>query len=240
MSLKVVAVHNRYQQRGGEDEVFEAEAELLSSRGCTVRMVTEPASNPQGLGQKIDVALNLIWSRGSYEKLGEILREEKPDVVHVHNFFPALSPSIYSACRDAKVPVVQTIHNYRLICPAATFYRNGHVCEECMDHGPWRGVRYGCYRDSRLGTAALALMIQEHRSRHTWAEKVDCYIALTEFARQKMIDGGLPAEKVTVKPNFLLKNPGRRTGRGEYALFVGRLADLKGVPTMLAAWRRLP
>jgi glycosyltransferase involved in cell wall biosynthesis len=240
MSLKIVAVHNRYQQRGGEDEVFEAEAQLLSNRGCTVRVITEPASDPKGLRQKIDVALNAIWSKRTYEQFREVLQEEKPDVVHVHNFFPGLSPSLYYACRDAEVPVVQTIHNYRLICPAATFYRDGHVCEECMDHGPWRGVRYGCYRDSRLATSALALMIQTHRSRHTWTEMVDCYVALTEFARQKMIAGGLPKEKVTVKPNFVLKDPGRRTSRGEYALFVGRLADLKGIPTMLAAWQRLP
>ncbi len=239
MSLKIVAVHNRYQQRGGEDEVFEAEAQLLSDHGCAVRMITEPASNPQGLKQKFDVALNSIWSKRSHTQFGEILREEKPDVVHVHNFFPAISPSLYYACREAEVPVVQTIHNYRLICPAATFYRDGHVCEECLDRGPWQGVRYGCYRNSRLGTAALAAMIQTHRSRNTWTEMVDCYVTLTEFAREKMISGGLPAEKVVVKPNFMLKDPGRRTTRGEYALFVGRLADLKGIPTMLAAWQRL-
>jgi glycosyltransferase involved in cell wall biosynthesis len=239
MSLKIVAVHNRYQQRGGEDEVFEAEAQLLSDYGCTVRMITEPATNPQGLKQKFDVALNSIWSKRSHTQFLEILKEEKPDVVHVHNFFPAISPSLYYACREAEVPVVQTIHNYRLICPAATFYRDGHVCEECLEGGPWQGVRYGCYRDSRLGTAALAAMIQTHRSRNTWTEMVDCYVTLTEFARDKMIAGGLPAQKVTVKPNFMLHDPGRRSTRGEYALFVGRLADLKGVGTMLAAWQRL-
>jgi glycosyltransferase involved in cell wall biosynthesis len=239
MLLKIVAVHNRYQQRGGEDEVFEAEAQLLSDYGCTVRMITEPATNPQGLKQKFDVALNSIWSKRSHTQFLEILKEEKPDVVHVHNFFPAISPSLYYACREAEVPVVQTIHNYRLICPAATFYRDGHVCEECLEGGPWQGVRYGCYRDSRLGTAALAAMIQTHRSRNTWTEMVDCYVTLTEFARDKMIAGGLPAQKVTVKPNFMLHDPGRRSTRGEYALFVGRLADLKGVGTMLAAWQRL-
>ena len=237
--LKIIAVHNRYQERGGEDEVFEAEAQLLSDRGCTVKTVTEPASDPRTWKQKYDVALNCIWSKPAHEKFLNLLREERPDVVHIHNFFPGISPSVYYACREADVPVVQTIHNYRIICPSATLYRDGHICEECMEHGPWRGVRYGCYRDSRLGTAAIALMIQTHRKRETWTEMVDCYVTLTEFARRKMITGGLPAGKITVKPNFLLSDPGRRTTRGEYALFVGRLADLKGIPTLLAAWQQL-
>jgi glycosyltransferase involved in cell wall biosynthesis len=237
--LKIVAVHNRYQERGGEDEVFEAEAQLLSDRGCTIKTVIEPASDPRTWKQKYDVALNCIWSKPSHEKFLNLLRQERPDVVHIHNFFPGISPSVYYACREAEVPVVQTIHNYRLICPSATLYRDGHICEECMDHSLWRGVRYGCYRESRLGTAAIALMIQTHRKRETWTDMVDCYVTLTEFARQKMIAGGLPADKITVKPNFMLKDPGKRTARGEYALFVGRLADLKGIPTMLAAWQRL-
>lgn len=239
MGLKIVAVHNRYQERGGEDEVFEGEAQLLADRGCTVKTITEPASDPRSLKEKYDVALNCIWSKPSHEKFLNLLREERPDVVHIHNFFPGISPSVYYACREAGIPVVQTIHNYRIICPSATLYRDGKICEECMEHGPWRGVRYGCYRDSRLGTAAIALMIQTHRKRDTWTEMVDCYVTLTEFARQKMIAGGLPADKIAVKPNFLLRDPGRRTARGEYALFVGRLADLKGIPTMLAAWERL-
>ena len=107
MSLKIVAVHNRYQQRGGEDEVFEAEAQLLSDHGCAVRMVTEPASDPQGLKQKFEVVLNSIWSKRTHARFREILREEKPDIVHVHNFFPAISPSLYYACREAEVPVVR-------------------------------------------------------------------------------------------------------------------------------------
>lgn len=237
--MKIVAVHNRYQQRGGEDEVFEAEARLLADHGCVVKMVSEPASDPKGLKEKMDVAVNCVWSRSAHEQMRNLLREEQPDVVHVHNFFPVLSPSIYYACKEAEIPVVQTLHNYRLICPAATLYRDGHICEECLEHGPWRGVWHACYRDSRLGAAALALMIQSHRARHSWTDMVDCYIALTEFCRQKMIAGGLPAEKIVVKPNFVLDDPGQRTGQGEYALFVGRVTDLKGIPVLLEAWQRL-
>ena len=123
--------------------------------------------------------------------------------------------------------MVQTLHNYRLACPAASFYRDGKICEECLDRGPFHAVRYGCYRDSKLATAALAAMLELHRRKNTWSEMVDCYVALTEFAREKMIQGGLPAEKIRVKPNFVLPDPGPRGGNGAYALFVGRLVDLK-------------
>jgi glycosyltransferase involved in cell wall biosynthesis len=160
--------------------------------------------------------------------------------VHIHNFFSVMSPSIYYACREEGVPVVQTLHNYRLACPAASFYRDGKICEECVVRGPFHAVKYGCYRESKLGTAALAAMIEVHRRKHTWTEMVDCYIALTEFAREKMIQAGLPAEKIVVKPNFVLPDPGPRMGEGDYALFVGRLVDLKGVGTLIKAWGKLP
>jgi glycosyltransferase involved in cell wall biosynthesis len=146
---------------------------------------------------------------------------------------------VYYACRKAGVPVVQTLHNYRLLCPAATLYRDGNVCEECLQHGLLRGVKYGCYQGSKLGTSAIALMLQVHRRLRTWAKMVDCYIALTEFSRRKLIDGGLPAAKIRVKPNFVLPDPGMRERRGHYALFAGRLVDPKGLPTLLAAWKLL-
>jgi glycosyltransferase involved in cell wall biosynthesis len=237
--MKIVAVHNRYQQRGGEDEVCEAEARLLAEHGCTVKSIGAPASDPRNFKEKIDVAVNCVWSSTSYQQMRAVLRDEQPDVVHVHNFFPVFSPSIYYACKEANVPVVQTLHNYRLICPAASLYRDGHVCEECLEHGPWRGALHACYKGSHLGAAALALMIQTHRARRTWTDMVDRYIALTEFSRQKMILGGLPADKIVVKPNFVLDDPGPRAGEGDYALFVGRLADLKGIPVLLEAWRHL-
>ena len=135
--------------------------------------------------------------------------------------------------------MVQTLHNYRLFCPAATFFRDGHVCEECVQHTLWRSVRYACYRNSRPATATVALMLAVHRRRRTWTRQVDCYIALTEFSRRKFIEAGLPAEKVVVKPNFVHPDPRARNGRGEYALFVGRLSPEKGLHTLLDAWQRL-
>jgi glycosyltransferase involved in cell wall biosynthesis len=239
-SLSVLCVHNRYIQPGGEDQVFESETRLLAENGVRVEKVEEQTTYPDGLVRKIEAAVDCVWSRSWHKKFQTILRETKPDVVHVHNFFSVISPSIYYACKDAGVPVVQTLHNYRLACPAASFYRAGKICEECLDRGPFHAVRYGCYRESKLATAALASMLEVHRVKKTWSELVDCYVALTEFAQQKMIQGGLPAEKIVVKPNFVLPDPGPRAGNGAYALFVGRLVDLKGVGTLIKAWSKMP
>lgn len=239
-TLSVLCVHNRYIQPGGEDQVFESESRLLAENGFRVVKIEEQTTYPGGLVRKIGAAVDCVWSRSWHQKFKTILQEQQPDVVHIHNFFSVISPSIYYACKEAGVPVVQTLHNYRLACPAASFYRDGNICEECLDRGPFHAVQYGCYRDSKLATAALASMLEFHRVRKTWTEMVDCYVALTEFARQKMIQSGLPAEKIVVKPNFVLPDPGQKTGEGEYALFVGRLVDLKGVGTLIKAWSQLP
>ena len=238
--LNIISVHNRYLMAGGEDQVFESESRLLTDRGHQVTQVEEQNTNPDTVSRKIGMAVDCIWSRRWHHEFRLLLQKIRPDVVHVHNFFPRFSPSIYYACRRERVPVVQTLHNYRLICSSAVLFRNGKVCEECLHHGLRRGVRYGCYQGSKLGTAVLSLMVATHRSLHTWSRLVDCYIALTEFARAKMIEGGLPADRIRVKPNFVLPDPGAKVAKGEYALFVGRLVEPKGVPSLLAAWEQLP
>lgn len=164
----------------------------------------------------------------------------RPDLVHVHNFFPTASPSIYSAARSQGAAVVQTLHNYRLLCPNALFFRDGHVCEDCLGKFvPWPGVRHGCYRDSRAATAVTAAMLTVHRARRTWLKEVDMFIALTEFSRQKFIEGGLPAERIAVKPNFI-DRPAQPQRRDDGAfLFVGRLVDYKGVALLPQAWAML-
>ena len=236
--MRVVSVHNRYIYRGGEDVVFEAESKLLERHGCYVTAITAQTRAPESLWAGPQMALEATWSRKWNTEFKRILRKEQPDVVHVHNSFPLLSPSIYYACHEAGVPVVQTLHNYRLLGPGALFFRDGKVCEDCTEHGLLRGVAHGCYRGSRLQTAAVVGMLATHRALGTWSEKVNCYIALTEFARQKFIAGGLPAEKIVVKPNFLDPDPGMRDSAGEEAVFVGLLAEQKGVLTLLDAWQK--
>lgn len=240
-ALKVLLVHNSYQQPGGEDVVFEQERRLLERWGH--RVITYTRSNHElgnlSILERLAAFGNIVSASDSKREIARILRMERPDLVHVHNTFMMISPSIYEACGDARIPVVQTLHNYRLFCPAMFCYRDGHICEECREHSLLRGVLHGCYRDSTAATAAVALMLHVHRNRGTWAETISGYIALTEFSRNKFIEAGLPALKVYTKPNFVDPDPGERCSPGEYALFAGRLSPEKGVSTLLAAWKQL-
>ena len=238
--LNIISVHNRYLMAGGEDQVFESEARLLRERGHQVTQVEEQNAYPDSVAKKIGMAVDCVWSRRWHREFRALLQKTRPDVVHVHNLFPRISPSIYYACRREGVPVVQTLHNYRLLCAGAELYRDGKVCEECLDHGVLRGIRYGCYQGSKLGTAVLTVMVDVHRRARTWSKMVDCYIALTEFSRRKLIAGGLPADRIRVKPNFVLPDPGPKNHPGDYAIFVGRLVKSKGVLSMLEAWEKLP
>lgn len=188
----------------------------------------------------LSLARATVWNQESYRALRELLRKEKPQVAHFQNTFPLISPAAYYAAKAEGVAVVQSLRNYRLLCPDAFFFRAGRVCENCMKKmWPWPGIVYGCYRNSHTATAVVAAMIAGHRVMSTWTNMVDSYIALTEFARQKFIDGGLPPEKITVKPNFVYPSPPPRDGAAAHAIFVGRLSAEKGVHTMLKTWERL-
>ena len=239
--MKILAVHNSYQQPGGEDVVFEQECRLLRRFGHEVFSYRRTnwelaASSLLGRGALLH---KVIWNSATRREIAGLLAEFKPDVVHVHNTFVMISPAVFSACHEANVPVVNTLHNYRLLCPAATFFREGTVCEECVTRGLWRSVLHGCYHDSRPATAALAMMLAVHRQLNTWHDLVDYFIALTHFSRQKFVDGGIPQHKLLVKPNFVDPDPGERSGDGEYAIFVGRLSPEKRVTTLLSAWGAL-
>jgi glycosyltransferase involved in cell wall biosynthesis len=236
--MKILLVHNLYQQVGGETVVFEQERDLLERAGhqvLTHRRSNFEAESYAGL-RKIALLKTICWSSDTKEQLGQLFRKEKPQVVHVHNTFMMISPSLFAACREANVPVVQTLHNYRLLCPANNFLRDGKVCEECADHTLWRGIRYGCYRGSRAATATVALMTTVQRQRDAFP---DLFVAVSEFSRQKFISRGIPANKIVVKPNFVYPDPGARSRDGEYALFAGRLTEEKGVATLLTAWKQL-
>jgi glycosyltransferase involved in cell wall biosynthesis len=240
--MKILLIHNSYQQPGGEDIVFEQERHLLERAGHTV--ITYQRSNREvekysGLRQ-LQLIRNTIWAEDAEKQCAALLRRERPEIVHVHNTFVVISPSIYSACRDAGVPVVQTLHNFRLFCPAGAFSRKGQVCEECMTRGLHRSVVHGCYRGSRAASAGVALMLSHHRRRGTWTELVDCYIALTQFARNKFVEAGLPANAIVVKPNFVYPDPGVSRAPGNHAIYLGRLSQEKGLSTLVAAWKTLP
>jgi glycosyltransferase involved in cell wall biosynthesis len=239
--MKILLVHNSYQQPGGEDVVFEQEAQLLRGAGHQVlvyRRSNWEAAGYEGLRQ-LQLAVRAVWAFDTRKEFASLLEKEKPELVHVHNTFFMVSPSIFSACREAGVPVVHTLHNYRLYCPGSTFFRDGHICEECVQHTLWRGIAHGCYRDSRPATAGVALMLTVHRHRQTWTRDVDCYIALSKFARTRFLNAGLPAEKLFVKPNFVHPDPCvHADSQGDYVLFVGRLAPER-VRTLLTAWSHL-
>src|ERR1700722_6145120 len=235
----VLSVHNYYQQSGGEDQVFAAETALLESKGhCVVRY--EEHNSRIAARNAAAVGIDTVWNSKSAQALRELVRKHRPDVVHFHNTFPLISPAAYYAAQKEGAAVVQTLHNFRLLCPGATLFREGQPCEECIEKKSLRpAIVHACYRASRPATAAIATMLTVHRAIGTWRRKVDLYIALSEFARGKFIEGGLPASRVVVKPNFVSPDPGVGDGSRQYALFVGRLSVEKGIAVLASAWREL-
>lgn len=234
--MKVLVVHNAYQQAGGEDAVFRNEAQLLRQHGHEVFEYLDDNQRIPTLG-KLRLGIETMWSRSSYKTLSGLLADCRPDVAHFHNTFPLISPSAYYAAKKHDAAVVQTLHNFRLLCPNAIFLRNGRVCEDCLGKTvALPGIIHGCYRGSRTASAGVAAMVAMHRTLGTWSNAVDLYVALSEFARSKFIQGGLPSEKLVVKPNGLAEDPGQGSGDGNFALFAGRLSTEKGVGVLLSAW----
>jgi glycosyltransferase involved in cell wall biosynthesis len=237
--MRILTIHNRYQLRGGEEECYEAEVSLLQQMGHEVEVYEENNNGLKGLNTAA-LAARTVWSQKTYQDVRRCLKQQPLDVVHIHNFFPLISPSVYYAAKAQGVPVVQTLHNYRLLCPNGLFFRDNQLCEDCTGKViPYPGILRGCYRNSQLASAGVATMSGVHRAMRTWTEMVDLYVCLTEFAKQKFIEGGLPANKIVVKPNFVNFDSGVGSGNGGYALFVGRLSTEKGLDTLLAAWEHL-
>ena len=236
--MKILVVHNPYQQLGGEDIVFQQECRVLRRGGHEVITYCRTNDEIKSMSalQKITLAPRAIWASDSKRQLADLLARLKPDLVHVHNTFIMISPAAFSACYEAGIPVVHTLHNYRLMCPAGTFYRQGKVCEECTHDGLLAGIRHACYHDSSALTAVVASMIAVHRRLDTWTHPLHYYIALSQFARNKFIESGMPKDRIFVKPNFVDPDPGPCDEKENYVVFVGRLSPEKRVSTLLNAW----
>lgn len=237
--MRILTVHNRYLQRGGEDESREAEDRLLSARG---HAVTEMVLYNRQIARLFSarVGLRSVWNPSLYRELRARIREFQPDLVDVHNFFPLVSPAVFHAAQAEGVAVVQTLHNFRLLCPGATLFREGRPCELCLGRSfAWPALVHGCYRGSRISTGAVATMTAAHRVIGTWTKAVDLYIALTRFSKAKFVEAGFPADRIVVKPHFVDPDTGTGGGEGGYFVFVGRLSPEKGLDTLMDAWKSL-
>ncbi len=241
--MKIVQVHNYYKIAGGEDTVVAQEKKMLENNGHNV--VTYYKRNDViddfSFLDKVKLLQNTQWSKETYHSFLKFLEQEKPEICHVHNVLPLISPSIYEACKKNGVPVVQTLHNYRLICTNGLLMREEKICEDCLSRSAYGAVLKKCYRNSYLQTYAVARMIEKNKARKVWTEKVDAYICLTEFAKQKFIEHGLPVEKLTVKPNFIEELTISAVEKKEpYFIFVGRITASKGVELLKKIDKELP
>ena len=230
--MKILFAHNYYQLKGGEDSVLANEMRLLKENGH--KTITYFRHNQEieqySTLKKVGLLFNTTYSAESYQEVTALLKKERPDICHVHNFLPLITPSVYDACRDNNVPIVQTLHNFRLICTNGLFLRNGKICEDCLGKSAYGSVLKKCYRDSSLQTFAVARMIEQHKAKNTWNTKVSKYICLNQFSKGKFIEAGLPEEKLMVKPNFVERPTFKEShNKAPYFVFVGRVDSTKGI-----------
>lgn len=234
--MRVLVLHNRYRQPGGEDRAVETETEMLRERGVNVLSI-----DVNNNGNALRLLAQSSWSEHSYQEVSAICREFRPDVAHIHNFWMALTPAAHDACRDEGVPVVQTLHNFRLLCANALFLRGGQPCTECLGHAPWRGIVRRCYNGSAVASAAVARMVMTHRRRDTWSQ-VHRFITPSAYAKSLFVAGGFDAGRITVKPNPV-NDPGPSEAlpsQSQTVVYAGRLSPEKGLDTLLDAWREMP
>jgi len=239
--VKILFVHNFYQIAGGEDGVLKQEMDLLTDEH-EIMQYTVTNDSISSFFNKVMTLLRVPFSLKSYREFKRYLELHNPDVVHVHNYFPLLSPSVFYACKKVGVPVVHTLHNYRAVCPTALLMHEGKVNERSVKHNAWWTVTQKVYKDSLLGSFALACMVQLHKRVGTWKTQVNVFIALTQFAKDKYVEAGWPEDKIIVKPNFMadpFNGSDKLTKTGGYALFVGRLSEEKGIDILLDAWKNI-
>ena len=238
--MRVLVVHNRYQEPGGEDSVVRAETEMLRSNGIEVHGIdfTNEIAPKRRTRASAELISRSAWSAHSYHRVTEACLKYRPHIVHIHNFWMQASPAVHHAASDMNVATVQTLHNFRLLCLNAQLMRNDHICEDCVGLIPWRGIVHKCYRGSAPASAAVAAMILLSRIRGTWQFVVDAFIALTSHSRKKFVSGGLPEGRLFVKPNFLNHQAVSSIPPSMFreCLYIGRLSREKGVGGLIAAW----
>jgi len=236
--MKILQVHNIYIGKTGEETVVAEEKKVLEHHGHEVLQFVKDNSDLQGLGpfQRIKMYGSLLSSSVVAAELADFIDAEQPDICHVHNTFPIITPVVYQVCQAKNLPVVQTLHNYKMVCTNSLMFREGAVCEQCLGKNLYNSVKYKCYRNSYMATAAQASVIQHHRNKGTWEHQIDQYVCLTEFQKDKLISGGLPAGKVSVKPNFIGHDP-LPVSHEDFFLFVGKIGDYKGLQDLLHLFR---
>lgn len=239
--MKILILHNYYRDQGGEEAVVSSEAELLKRNGHEVLFFK--LSNQDlfkgNIFKKLSHFFNIIWSRKSYREVRKIIKEEKPDIVHIHNVFFLMSVSVYYACRDENAVVVQSLHNYRFLCPMAVLYRNGRVCRECLDKGLLMSIKNKCVKKSKLWAAAMLCILKFHYKNNTFKKLINTYIALSNFSKEQFTRADFSAEKIKVKPNFIDFDPGFAGEREGFALCVSRFSPEKGLDVLLRAWKKI-
>lgn len=238
----VLIVHNYYQIPGGEDTVVSNEKKMLEDHGHKVVLYSRNNSEIKEMSkfQKLKLPFTMIFNPRTYVDIKKLIKKEKIDIVHVHNTLNLISPAVYYAALSCKVPVVQTIHNFRLLCPGATFYRDGHICEDCVQHGLKCAIRHGCYRESKAQTLICVVSMMLHRMTGIYG-KIN-YICLTEFNKKKLLElKQIKEDKVFVKPNFVecTEKFIPEEQRKEQFVFAGRLDKLKGIDVLLEAWKQM-
>ena len=242
--MKIVIIHNRYQTRGGEEKQVDEQIRLLEAKGHTVRVYSEDSQNFQKESpvRKLLAMAQMPFSLTHYGRLRKMLRSFKPDAVHIHNVFPLLSPSVYYACSAERIPVVQSVHNYRFMCSNGLFLLpDGKICERCRTGSHWNAVAFKCYGGKRSRSISMALTLAMHQALGTFRDRIQAYVMTSQFLKSKLVESGFPADRMHLLPP-LFEPVAKRTLEQEERtlLFIGRLSKEKGVSTLLQAAQRLP
>lgn len=234
--MRVLFLHNKYLIPGGEDLSTQSEIDLLSANGHEADSIIVSNEDIKDVSN-VQLVKNTIWSRASYNLVDKALKAKKYDLVHVQNFFPLLSPSVFDAAKDNGVKVVMSVRNYRLSCPNALQFVNNEICTRCVGRTiPWPSLKYSCYKDDIKATSVVVAMLAFHNIKKTWLKKVDGYIAISNYVKSQLLLTGVPEEKIYVKYNFVNEPPSDLVQKDDFFLYVGRLSVEKGLDVLIDAF----